>query len=981
MTRHRHLQIRILSALVSVVAVLIVLIAPGTTATAQDPVPFIDQPLVPDATAPGGAGFTLTVNGAGFVSGSVVNWNGTPRATTFVSSTQLTATILASDIAKASTAAVTAVNPNSGGVSNTQFFSIAVAETSVSFAAAVTYYSGGVYPGSLVVADVNGDGKPDVIVSNYGGTVYSVGVLLGNGDGTFQPVLLAYTESAAQFKDLGAVSVADLNGDGKPDLIVAICCLSNGDAAATVLLGNGDGTFQSPASYDTDGGFASALVVSDVNGDGKPDIVVTNWNGTVGVLLGNGDGTFQPALLSASPADPGCLTIADVNRDGRPDALVCSEASVAVLLGNGNGTFQSFTNKNFFTGYCTPAAVVADVNGDTLPDIVAPNAGPNDCGPEGFAGILLGNGDGAFNSEINYLAVNYTNIGVGGAAVADLNGDGKLDVVVASGEGLYYPVQGSVGVLLGNGDGTFQASTSFGSGGLSANSVVIADVNGDGRPDVLVANVGSSTVGVLLNNTATSQASTTTILSSSLNPSTYGQAVALKASVTSTAGVPTGTVIFYDGSTPIGAATLASGSASIPISSLAAGTHSITASYQGSGGFSGSTSAPLSQVVKTATTTAAITSSLNPASTGQTVTFTATVTSQYGGAATGSVTFYSGSQTLGTAPLSGNHAALSTSFASSGTYGISAKYSGDSNNTGSTSSTLRQVIIASTTTTLVSSLNPSLVGQAVTFTATVSSTAGTPRNGELVTFKNGSSVLGTGALSAGTAALTTSSLPAGTDTITATYPGDANFSGSTSPGLRQVVNSSSKSATLTTLTSGLNPSIYGQSVTWKATVTTSGSIAPTGTVNFAWDGYSIGTATLNSSGVATLTKSNLNAYTYPLTAAYSGDANNLGSTSAVLNQVVKQTTSAAKLTSSPNPSTQGQTVTFSATITSPTVTPTGPVTFTAGTTTLGTAQLSGGKATFTTSTLPVGSTTVTVTYPWNSNIAGSSASVVQVVGN
>jgi hypothetical protein len=247
------------------------------------------------------------------------------------------------------------------------------------------------------------------------------------------------------------------------------------------------------------------------------------------------------------------------------------------------------------------------------------------------------------------------------------------------------------------------------------------------------------------------------------------------------------------------------------------------------------------------------------------------------------------------------------------------------------------------------------------------------------TFKNGSSVLGTAALTGGIAALTTSSLPAGIDTITAAYAGDANFSGSTSPGLRQVVNNTTKSAISTTLSSSLNPSIYGQSVTWKANVTTLGSVPPTGTVNFAWDGYSIGAATLNASGVATLTKSNLNVYTYPLTAVYSGDANNAGSTSAVLNQVVKEATSSAALSSSLNPSTQGQAVTFTATISSPTVVPTGPVTFTAGTTVLGTAQLSGGKATFSTSTLAVGSTTVKATYNGDSNIAESSASVTQSV--
>jgi uncharacterized repeat protein (TIGR03803 family) len=188
-------------------------------------------------------------------------------------------------------------------------------------------------------------------------------------------------------------------------------------------------------------------------------------------------------------------------------------------------------------------------------------------------------------------------------------------------------------------------------------------------------------------------------------------------------------------------------------------------------------------------------------------------------------------------------------------------------------------------------------------------------------------------------------------------------------------------APATTLTSSLNPSIYGQKVIFTATVTTSGSLSPTGTVAFTWRGglYTIGIATLNSSGVATLIKSNLNADTYPLNAVYKGDANNLGSWSPVLNQLVLQTRCAAAITSSANPSTLGQAVTFTARITSPTVTPTGPVTFAAGKTVLGTAQLSGGKATLTISSLAAGSTKVNATYYGDSNIAKSSASVIQTV--
>jgi hypothetical protein len=186
-------------------------------------------------------------------------------------------------------------------------------------------------------------------------------------------------------------------------------------------------------------------------------------------------------------------------------------------------------------------------------------------------------------------------------------------------------------------------------------------------------------------------------------------------------------------------------------------------------------------------------------------------------------------------------------------------------------------------------------------------------------------------------------------------------------------------STSTTFTSSLNPSIYGRAVTFTGTVTGTGPFPPTGKVEFTSAGHVIGYTTLDSGGVAILSKSNLSASTYPLTAVYKGDAYNQGSTSAVVSQLVEQAASAATLTSSPSTSIIGQAVTFTAKITSPTIMPSGPVTFTLGQTTLGTAPLSGGKATFTTPSLPAGSNVVKVTYNGNSNIKGSSASVTQVV--
>ena len=863
------------------------------------------------------------------------------------------------------------------------------------FLPAVAYDSGGFDAASVAVADVNGDGKLDIIVANQCGNSSNcfyylfgfdgtVAVLLGNGDGTFQPPL-AYASGG---ETPVSVAVADVNGDGKPDIIVANKCASgtncnSGTGSVGILLGNGDGTFQAAATYNSGGVFAVSLALADFNGDGKTDLAVAHSAGAdnsccnspaLGVLLGNGDGTFQPAIMYGKGGETS-VAVGDVNGDRSQDLVVTSFADpgvdgVEIFLGNGNGTFQAPVV--YDTGAPFPYRVaIADLNGDGKLDLVVDHT-VSDARLDSLLGILLGRGDGTFQAPVIYDSGVNPAVSV---AVSDVDRDGRPDLLVAGDSGL--------GVLLGNSDGTFQPALTYGSGGQLATSVLAADVNGDGKPDLVAGNVYASNslngaVGVLLNN-AVALNSTTTTLTSSLNPSTYGQLVTFTAHVISNSGTPAGTVILRNGLTTVGSGTLTNGSAAITVSSLPVGADSITAAYQGGGGFAPSTSTPLAQTVSKATTATALASSLNPAGTNQSISFTATVTGQFGGAATGSVAFVSGSQTLGTATLSGNHATLTTSFSATGTYSISAKYNGDGNNAGSTSPTLSQAIIASTTTALTSSLNPSVVGQAVTFTATVTSPAGAPPNGELITFKNGSAVLGTAALSGGIASLTTSSLAAGVYTITATYGGDANFTASTSPGLRQVVNSASKSATSTTLSSSLNPSTYGQSVTWKATVTTSGPVPPTGSVTFSWSTYTIGSATLNSSGIATLTKSNLNVYTYPLVAVYKGDSSNLGSTSAILNQVVKQATSAATVTSSPNPSIQGQAVTFTAKITSPTVVPTGPVTFTLGNTVLGTVQLSGGKATFTTSRLPVGTDTVTVTYPWNSNIASSSASIAQVV--
>jgi len=335
-----------------------------------------------------------------------------------------------------------------------------------------------------------------------------------------------------------------------------------------------------------------------------------------------------------------------------------------------------------------------------------------------------------------------------------------------------------------------------------------------------------------------------------------------------------------------------------------------------------------------------------------------------------------GTTTLASVPLANGQAFYSTTYTTTGTRSITATYSGDGDNLGSTSAALKQVVKAlpaATTTVVGTSGSPSFINQSVTFTAKVTSTYGPIPDGEMVTFSDGTTPLATVPLSGGLAAYSTSALKAATHTIKAAYAGDPTFKASTGS-VNQVVNLYPSSTTAPT--SSLNPSIYGQSVTLTATVTSTAPSTPTGTVTFKNGTTSIGSATLNASGVATLTKANLPNGVLSITAIYNGDSETAKSTSSFLVQTVNQATTATALASSHNPSTQGQLVKFTATVTSPTTTPTGAVTFMDGFNVLGTINLAGGKASYSTSTLSTGSHNVTAVYAGTVNIIASTSPVL-----
>src|SRR6266481_2458560 len=271
---------------------------------------------------------------------------------------------------------------------------------------------------------------------------------------------------------------------------------------------------------------------------------------------------------------------------------------------------------------------------------------------------------------------------------------------------------------------------------------------------------------------------------------------------------------------------------------------------------------------------------------------------------------------------------------------------------------------------LVSSLTPSALGQAVTFTATVKPAAGSGTPTGTVTFNDGATVLGPGTLSGGTATLTTSGLGAGVHSITAIYGGDANFASSTSPALMQTV---SKAASSTSVVSSNSSSNRGVAVTFTATVTSSAASIPTGTVTFQDGVTTLGTGTL-SGGTATFTTSGLGTGAHSITAIYGGDANFTGSTSPILTETIGKAVSSIAVGSSNNPSIIGTAVTFTAAVTSPvTGTLTGTVTFQDGATALGMGTLSGGTATFTTSGLTAGTHSITAVYGGDANFANSTS--------
>lgn len=502
----------------------------------------------------------------------------------------------------------------------------------VKFKLKTAYDSGGYGATSVALNDLNGDGHLDLIVANACPSVGcsnanegEVSARLGKGDGTFQ----APTNYASGGNRATSVAAGDLNGDGHPDLVVANRCRSGNDCdtddtgEVSVLLGNGNGTFQAAVRYSSGGFSPTSVAIADVSHDGKPDLLIANHcqalecvarnRGAVGVLLGNGNGTFQaPVSYDSGGGLATSLAVGDLNGDGEVDVAVADRCViifdddscnspvgvVGVLLGNGDGTFQTAVYY-LSGGHDAGSVAIEDMNGDSHPDLVVTDirtAG------RGHAGVMLNNGNGTFQDAILRVA----GPEAGPVAAEDLNGDGIPDMAVVSVCQNNQCTSGKVSFLAGIGGGDFTGVVSGAlSSGVLAGGLAMGDINGDGRPDVVVTNFcaddqtcngsGTSTVGVLLNSLIL--ATTTTALTSSNNPVQVNQPVTLTATVSSSRPVRDGDIVTFSiGPTKIGTGTTTNGVATLATSFSVAKTYTIKASYPGFD-YLGASSGTVKQVV------------------------------------------------------------------------------------------------------------------------------------------------------------------------------------------------------------------------------------------------------------------------------------------------------------------------------------------------------------------------------------------------
>jgi len=429
-----------------------------------NPVPYLQQPVWPVGAVSGGPQFTLVATGTGFVNGSTLTWNGTRLTTSYVSSTRINASVPASYITSSVGVLVGVQQPGGLPASNGVTFEVGKSRTSVTLGR--TDYTAGLDSASILTADFNGDGIPDLAAVSNSQSNFTI--LTGAGDGTFRVQGTFATPSSP-----GYMAVGDFNNDGKADLAIS------GLGVVYVFLGNGDGTFGGATDYtmQADDG---PVAVGDFNGDGILDLATTDpATGTVAVMV---NGLATNYTVGSMPEG---VTVGDFNHDGKLDLAVANygSASLSILTGNGDGTFK--TPLTVATTDGPWAVVTSDVNNDAKLDLLV--ATPGYSQSENQMVVLLGNGDGTFKTGVGY-SVGSDPLGI---VVGDFNSDRKLDVAVAD------EASNQVSLLLGKGDGTFQTSLSY-AAAAGVDSLAAGDFNKDGSLDLAGSYYNSSSVSTFL---------------------------------------------------------------------------------------------------------------------------------------------------------------------------------------------------------------------------------------------------------------------------------------------------------------------------------------------------------------------------------------------------------------------------------------------------------------------------------------------------
>jgi len=452
----------------------------------NNPVPQIVGPVHPDAVAPGGGDFTLSVYGANFVPGATVNWNYQARATTYISGHELQAQILSTDIANNTAGYITVVNPAPGGGSSSASWAQVEVHNPISTIAvdSPAFYEFGVWQSQA--ADFTHDAILDLMV----GEADAVDLHRGNGKGLF-----GFTSAAdPHYLSPWGFTYGDFNNDGNLDIAVASKLDSVDDFEPNrmdVMLGNGEGTFSAGTPILNRAGTLSYVLAGDFNQDGNLDLIATVPT-FLTVYLGQGDGTFQVGTHYLYPAfGLGGMLAGNVNDDGKLDVILWGGSSLGgqfdlilwFLAGNGDGTFQRPQQIGVVqnTAWCdgSPVVQASDFNGDGKLDLAFCDSSQ--------IGVMLGNGDGRFQPPTFYTA-DPTGQRLFTFAVGDINSDGKPDLIVSE-----YPTDfgSTFVVMLGNGDGTFQSPLVIASGlevPLAETSITVGDFNADGLLDAAFQN-------------------------------------------------------------------------------------------------------------------------------------------------------------------------------------------------------------------------------------------------------------------------------------------------------------------------------------------------------------------------------------------------------------------------------------------------------------------------------------------------------------